>query len=113
MLQRIHGVTRHNAPIVARTTTCHCQRGLPARVHWIYISKRTRLSQLADPPGLLLLTIPLCCNLFALQVRKTVMLPLLDSLLAWAAHSEHQEVWAGPSWSSIALRVRSLLLPGV
>jgi hypothetical protein len=32
---------------------------------------------------------------------------------AWAAHSEHQEVWAGPSWSSIALKVRSLLLPGV
>jgi hypothetical protein len=59
------------------------------------------------------LTIPLCCNLFALQVRKTVMLPLLDSLLAWAAHSEHQEVCAGPSWSSIALQVRSLLLTGV
>jgi hypothetical protein len=47
------------------------------------------------------------------QVRKTAILPLLDSLLAWAAHSEHQEVWAGPSWSSIALKVRSLLLPGV
>jgi hypothetical protein len=59
-----------------------------------------RLSQLADPPGLLLLTIPLCCNLFALQVRETVMLHMPDSLPAWAAHSECQEVWAGPSWSS-------------
>jgi hypothetical protein len=26
---------------------------------------------------------------------------------------EHQEVWAGPSWSSFALKVRSLLLPGL
>jgi hypothetical protein len=38
---------------------------------------------------------------------------MLDSLPAWAAHSEHQEVWAGSSWSSIAFEVRSLLLPGV
>jgi hypothetical protein len=28
------------------------------------------------------------------------------------AHLEHQEVWAGPSWFSFALKVRSLLLPG-
>jgi hypothetical protein len=42
------------------------------------------------------------------------MLHVLDSLLAWAAHSEHQEVWAGPFWSSMmALKVRRLLLPGV
>jgi hypothetical protein len=32
--------------------------------------------------------------------------------LPWTAHSEHQDVWAGPSWSSFALKVRSLLLPG-
>jgi hypothetical protein len=32
--------------------------------------------------------------------------------LPWTAHSEHQEIWAGPSWSSFALKVRSLLLPG-
>jgi hypothetical protein len=25
------------------------------------------------------------------------MLHLLDSLPAWVAHSEHQEVWAGPA----------------
>jgi hypothetical protein len=41
------------------------------------------------------------------------MLHMLDSLPAWAAHSEHQEDWAGPSWSSIAFEVHSLLLPGV
>jgi hypothetical protein len=29
---------------------------------------------------------------------------MLDGLLAWTAHSEYQEVWAGPSWLSIALR---------
>jgi hypothetical protein len=29
---------------------------------------------------------------------------MLDGLLTWTAHSEHQKVWAGPSWSSIALR---------
>jgi hypothetical protein len=29
---------------------------------------------------------------------------MLDSVLTWTAHSEHQEVWAGPSWSSVALR---------
>jgi hypothetical protein len=40
------------------------------------------------------------------------MLYMLDGLLTWTAHSEHQEVWAGPSWSSFALKVRSLLLPG-
>jgi hypothetical protein len=34
---------------------------------------------------------------------------LVDGLLTWTAHSEHQEVWA--SWSSSALNVRSLLLP--
>jgi hypothetical protein len=39
-------------------------------------------------------------NLFALQVRETMMLHMPDSLPAWAAHSECQEVWAGPSWSS-------------
>jgi hypothetical protein len=38
---------------------------------------------------------------------------MLDSLLTWTAHSEHQEVWAGPSWSSFALKVRSSLLPGL
>jgi hypothetical protein len=26
--------------------------------------------------------------------------------------SEHQEVWAGPSWSSYAFKVRSVLIPG-
>jgi hypothetical protein len=56
-----------------------------------------RLSQLADPPGLLLLTIPLCCNLFALQVRESVMLHMPASLPAWAAHLERQEDRAGPS----------------
>jgi hypothetical protein len=40
------------------------------------------------------------------------MLYMLDGLLTWTAHSEHQEVWAGPSWSSFAWKVRSLLLPG-
>jgi hypothetical protein len=40
------------------------------------------------------------------------MLYMLDGLLKWTAHSEHQEVWAGPSWYSFALKVRSLLLPG-
>jgi hypothetical protein len=29
---------------------------------------------------------------------------MLDGLPAWTAHSEHQEVWAGLSCSSIALR---------
>jgi hypothetical protein len=28
----------------------------------------------------------------------------LGGLPAWTAQSEHQEVWAGPSWPSIALR---------
>jgi hypothetical protein len=37
---------------------------------------------------------------------------MLDGLLTWTAHSEHQEVWAGPSWSSYAFKVRSVLLPG-
>jgi hypothetical protein len=37
---------------------------------------------------------------------------MLDGLLTWRAHSEHKEVWAGPSWSSFALKVHSLLLPG-
>jgi hypothetical protein len=32
------------------------------------------------------------------------MLCMLDGVLTWTAHSEHQEVWAGPSWSSVALR---------
>jgi hypothetical protein len=41
-----------------------------------------------------------------------VMLYMLDGLLTWTAHSEHQEVWAGPSGSSYALQVRSLLLHG-
>jgi hypothetical protein len=31
------------------------------------------------------LTIPLCCNLFALQVRESVLLHMPDSLPAWAA----------------------------
>jgi hypothetical protein len=48
-------------------------------------------------------------DLFALQVRETVMLHMPDSLPARAAHSEHQEVWA----ISNALKVHSLLLPGV
>jgi hypothetical protein len=29
-----------------------------------------------------------------------------------SAHVEHQQVWAGPSWSSYALQVRSLLYMG-
>jgi hypothetical protein len=37
---------------------------------------------------------------------------MLNGLLTWTAHSEHQEVWAGPSWSSYPFRVRSVLLPG-
>jgi hypothetical protein len=41
-----------------------------------------------------------------------MMLYMLDGLLTWTAHSERQEVWAGPSWSSFAFKVRSLLLPG-
>jgi hypothetical protein len=41
------------------------------------------------------------------------MLDMLDGLLTWTARSEHQEVWAGPSWSSYALQVRSLLLTWV
>jgi hypothetical protein len=41
------------------------------------------------------------------------MLYMLDGLPTCTAHSEHQEVWAGPSWSSFALKVRSLLLPGL
>jgi hypothetical protein len=32
------------------------------------------------------------------------MLRMLDGVLTWTAHPEHQEVWAGPSWSSVALR---------
>jgi hypothetical protein len=40
------------------------------------------------------------------------MLDMLDGLLTWTAHSEHQEVWAGRSWSSYALQVRSLLIHG-
>jgi hypothetical protein len=39
-------------------------------------------------------------------------LRMLDGLLRWTAHTEHQEVWAGPSWSSVALKVHSLLLLG-
>jgi hypothetical protein len=45
-----------------------------------------------------------------MQVGDTVMLYMLDGLLTWTAHSEPQQVWAGPSWSSYALQVRSLLL---
>jgi hypothetical protein len=40
------------------------------------------------------------------------MLYMLDGLPTWTDHSEHQEVWAGPSWSSYALQVRSLLILG-
>jgi hypothetical protein len=40
------------------------------------------------------------------------ILHMLDGLLTWTAHSEYQEVWAGPSWSSYAFKVRSVLLPG-
>jgi hypothetical protein len=47
-----------------------------------------------------------------LQVGDTVMLDMLDGLLSWTAHSEHQQVWAGSSWSSYALQVRSLLYMG-
>jgi hypothetical protein len=43
---------------------------------------------------------------------NSVMLYMLDGLLTWTAHSEHLEVRVGPSWSSFALKVRSLLLPG-
>jgi hypothetical protein len=43
----------------------------------------------------------------------SVMLYTLDELPTWTTHLEHQEVWAGPSWCSIALKVRSLLLPGL
>jgi hypothetical protein len=43
---------------------------------------------------------------------QVVMLDMLEGLLAWTAHSEHQEVWAGPSWSSYALQVRSLFYMG-
>jgi hypothetical protein len=39
----------------------------------------------------------------------TVMLDMLDGLLSWTAHSKRHEVWAGPSWPSYALQVRSLL----
>jgi hypothetical protein len=40
------------------------------------------------------------------------VLHILLSFISWTAHSEHQEVWAGPSWSSYALQVRSLLYMG-
>jgi hypothetical protein len=38
-----------------------------------------------------------------------MMTLMLGGLLAWTAHAEHQEVWAVPSLSSIALKVGSLL----
>jgi hypothetical protein len=41
-----------------------------------------------------------------------LLLHMLDGLLTWTAHSEHQEVWAGPPWSSYAFKVRSVRLPG-
>jgi hypothetical protein len=40
------------------------------------------------------------------------MLDMLVGLLTWTAHSKHQEVWAGASWSSYALQVHSLLSHG-
>jgi hypothetical protein len=30
-----------------------------------------------------------------------MMLYMLDDLPTWTAHSEHQEVWAGPSWEGL------------
>jgi hypothetical protein len=50
--------------------------------------------------SLLLLGVQDPSNQCLLQAREAVMLHMPDSLPAWAAHSEHQEVWAGPSWSS-------------
>jgi hypothetical protein len=42
------------------------------------------------------------CSVAQLQVILMMMTMMMH----------HQEVWAGPSWSSFALKVRSLLLPG-
>jgi hypothetical protein len=39
-----------------------------------------------------------------LQVRETVMLHILDSLPAWAAHLERQEDWAVPPGQAMHLR---------
>jgi hypothetical protein len=33
-----------------------------------------------------------------------MILYMLDGLPTWTAHLNYQEVWAGPSWSSTALR---------
>jgi hypothetical protein len=41
----------------------------------------------------------------ACHLRQTVMLYMLDNLLRWTAHLEHQEVWAVVSWSSFDLKV--------
>jgi hypothetical protein len=51
-----------------------------------------------DPP---LQTTAFCTRAGQKSMDQEIM---LDGLPAWTAHSEHQEVWAGPSSSSIALR---------
>jgi hypothetical protein len=51
-------------------------------------------------------------SLHALLLGCCYYFYMLDGLLSWTAHSEHHEVCAGPSWSSYALQVRSLLLHG-
>jgi hypothetical protein len=49
-----------------------------------------------------------------LQMSETVKLHMMEGSLTWTAQSEHQEVWAGHSWSSFALNfmMRSLLQAG-
>jgi hypothetical protein len=54
-----------------------------------------------------------CGQNVMVQLALSHTVYMLDGLPTWTAHSEHQEVWAGPSWSSFALKVRSLLLPGL
>jgi hypothetical protein len=49
---------------------------------------------------------------YDLFVHSSRQLSLRAHLAVAAACTRSQEVWAGPSWSSIALKVRSLLLPG-
>jgi hypothetical protein len=54
-----------------------------------------------------------CSHVVCVVVTHSLLVARSGRLaLPWTAHSEHQEVWAGPSWSSFALKVRSLLLPG-
>jgi hypothetical protein len=45
-------------------------------------------------------------SVWLLQARLLIPNTLHAGRLAlpWTAHLEHQEVWAGPSWSSTALR---------